>query len=103
MDLLQAGSVAESGSGPVESRLEVNYPNPFNPQTRIRYYLPERQTVELTVFDLQGRCVKTLVNGVRESGRHELVFDGTGFASGLYFYQLKAQDRNMTRSMLLLK
>jgi hypothetical protein len=83
--------------------LERNYPNPFNPTTRIAFTLPEPERVKLTVFDLQGNVVTTLVNGRTEAGRHTAVFDGTGLPSGVYFYRLEAGNSTETRRLVLLR
>ncbi len=88
--------------------LEQNYPNPFNPTTTIGFLLPESEAVKLTVFDVAGQHVRTLVRGVRPAGRNEVAWDGrrddgTAVASGVYFYRLSAGSRVFTRKMLLVK
>jgi hypothetical protein len=83
--------------------LEGNYPNPFNPTTTIAFTLPEPERTNLTVFDLQGNAVATLVNGRAEAGRHTAVFDGAGLPSGVYFYRLQAGSFSESRRLLLLK
>ena len=88
---------------PLVFSLESNYPNPFNPTTTIVFTLPEPERVKLTVFDLQGNPVATLVNGRTEAGRHSAIFDGTGFPSGVYFYRLQAGSFTETRQLVLLK
>jgi hypothetical protein len=88
---------------PLEFSLEGNYPNPFNPTTTIAFSLPEPERAKLTVFDLQGNVVATLVNGRTEEGRHTAVFDGTGLPSGVYFYRLQAGSYTETRRLVLLK
>lgn len=90
-----------------------NYPNPFNPKTEIRYSVPplagrdgqvsEVGKVELRMFDVLGRKVATLVNGVEMPGTHEVIFDGSALTSGVYFYRLKAGRLVETRSMILMK
>jgi hypothetical protein len=83
-------SVAPVPGTPQVFALEQNYPNPFNPATQIRYALPERATVSLVVFNTLGQQVSALVGQEQEAGFHEVRFDGTNLASGLYFYRLKA-------------
>ncbi|MDE2957945.1 MAG: T9SS type A sorting domain-containing protein [Bacteroidota bacterium] len=83
--------------------LEPNYPNPFNPTTTIDYALPEVSNVTLMVFDLLGRRVAVLVNEQQTSGRHTVNFDASRLASGIYFYQLKAENFTQTRKMMLVK
>ena len=88
---------------PTEFRLEQNYPNPFNPNTRIRYSVPNRQYVNLTVYDLLGREIAVLVNGETEAGSHEAHFNATNLPSGTYLYRLQTADNVETRKMVLLK
>ncbi|MCX6639619.1 MAG: T9SS type A sorting domain-containing protein [bacterium] len=76
---------------------------PFNPATTIRYDLPVASLVRLTVFDISGRKVAQLVNGMREAGRHEVTFDGSGLASGVYLYKLEAGDFTAIQKMVLMK
>jgi hypothetical protein len=73
-----------------EFRLYQSYPNPFNPSTTIAYRIPEDTHVLLSVFDVLGKEVAHLVDGFRSAGRHEITWDANGFASGVYFYQIKA-------------
>lgn len=88
----------DPGSGasvPITYLLEKNFPNPFNPQTAIRYGLPQNGYVRLTVFDVMGKEVTRLVDGEREAGSYEVVWGGTNggsrtVASGVYFYSLEA-------------
>jgi photosystem II stability/assembly factor-like uncharacterized protein len=80
-----------------------NYPNPFNPSTTIRYSLPQRSHVTLTVFNILGQQVATLVNETRNAGVHEAEFDGAGLSSGLYFYRLQAGDFIQTKKFLIVK
>ena len=80
-----------------------NYPNPFNPNTTIKYGIPRTVNVELKVFDILGREVKTLVNETRNPGYYEVKFNASNFASGVYLYRLKAGEYMKTAKMLLLK
>jgi hypothetical protein len=94
---------------PVTSyQLEQNYPNPFNPTTTIRFALPEAAEVNLKIYDVAGQLVQTLVGGVVEAGRYQVVWDGTNqngleVASGVYFYQLRAGEFRQVRKMSLLR
>ncbi len=81
--------------------LEQNYPNPFNPWTTIRYALPRRSHVTLTVFNTLGQKVADLINGEVETGYHEVQFDAGNFASGVYFCRMKADGFVQTKPMTL--
>jgi hypothetical protein len=84
--------------------LDQNYPNPFNPVTKIRYDLPDKSKINLTVYDVAGRKIKTLYHGWQYAGTHSIDFDGSGLSSGLYFYQLTTADGyRQTRRMILIK
>jgi dienelactone hydrolase len=88
---------------PDDFTLGQNYPNPFNPSTTIRYGLPHRSHVMLTVFNTLGQEVAQLVNGDLEAGYHEVRFDASGLSSGVYFYRLQAGTFVETRKLLLLR
>ena len=83
--------------------LEPNYPNPFNPGTTIGYQIKERGYVTMKVYDVLGREVAVLVNGVEVPGRKTVRFNGTDLATGVYFYRLTAGGMSQTRKMLLLR
>ncbi|HTR99830.1 MAG TPA: aryl-sulfate sulfotransferase, partial [Bacteroidota bacterium] len=84
-------SVAAGAGTPQSFALEQNYPNPFNPATQIRYALPARATVTLDVYNALGQRIAALVNEPEDAGFHEVRFDGTNLASGVYFYRLRAR------------
>ena len=88
---------------PTELNLEQNYPNPFNPTTTIRYGLPARSHVTLTVFNTLGQQVAVLQNGEKDAGYHEVRFDGMNLPSGVYFYRLKAGSFTETKRLLLVR
>ena len=89
---------------PTQYSLYNNYPNPFNPTTTIRFDIPERTRVELVVYDILGRKVKSLIsNEVREPGRYEVSFDANALASGVYIYKLTTKNYSQARKMLLIK
>ncbi|MBT8401052.1 MAG: T9SS type A sorting domain-containing protein, partial [Rhodothermia bacterium] len=83
--------------------LEQNYPNPFNPTTTIEFSMAETQRVQLSVFDMLGRRVATLVDGVQPAGSYRVTFDAAEFASGMYIYRIETANAVLTRSMTLLK
>lgn len=86
-----------------EFRLHQNFPNPFNPNTIIRYQIPDAGNVSLKVFDILGREVETLVNEFKSAGGYEVTFKASQFASGVYFYRLQTGKYVQTKKMLLVK
>jgi hypothetical protein len=88
---------------PDEDTISQNYPNPFNPSTQIEFSLSETKDVRIEVYDRIGRRVSTLVNERMDRGFHSVTFDGTGLASGLYFYRLITDQAASTKKMLLIK
>ncbi len=93
----------EDGTLPESMVLSQNYPNPFNPVTTIEYELANSGRVTLQVFDLLGRNVATLVDGVVPAARHSVQFDARNLASGTYIYRLVANNTVVTKTMVLLK
>ena len=83
--------------------LYQNYPNPFNPSTMITFTLPQKENVTLTIYDVLGREVTKLINGVTAEGDHSVEFNAAGYASGMYIYKLEAPGLSISRKMLLLK
>jgi len=83
--------------------LEQNYPNPFNPSTTIRFSIPRREHVTLKVFDVLGREVATLVDGVKDAGEHSVVWNATPVPSGAYFYRLTTRTFSQTKLMEVIK
>jgi len=88
---------------PERIELEQNFPNPFNPETTIRFTLPEKSKVVLTVYSITGEYVATLVNGEMAEGYHQVSFDASRLASGIYLYRIQAGNFNQVRKMMLLK
>lgn len=98
-------SRVEEGPGeelPAEVTLG-NFPNPFNPTTQIAYTLPEAQRVKVTVFNMLGQQVATLVDGFTEAGAHQVVFDASAMSSGLYLYSIQTSSTVITKKMMLIK
>jgi len=84
--------------------LHQNFPNPFNPQTTISYSLPQASTITLTVYDIMGQEIATLLhNDKKAAGSHKILFDATNLPSGTYFYRLQTRDYMETKKMLLIK
>jgi hypothetical protein len=102
---ITATSVGDSrhGNPGDDFRLYQNYPNPFNPSTTFRFDLPQRTNVTLQIFDLEGRSVATIIDGMMESGPQEVQFDASGLASGIYLYTLRTGTFVDTKKMVLLK
>jgi plastocyanin len=92
------GSVLNSSAS-----LEKNFPNPFAATTTIRYSLSYPSPVSLSVFDLNGKKLRTLINKSQNSGSYEVSFDGSGLPNGTYIYQLQVSDAVLTRQMILVK
>ena len=98
-----ASNESSAALTPAEYALHGAIPNPFNPTTTLSFALPQAGPVKLSVYNVTGREVATLVNGWRNAGNHEVTFDATGLASGLYIYQLTAGDFHATGKMMLTK
>lgn len=88
---------------PIDFNFEQNYPNPFNAQTKITYTLPSSQKVKLVVYDLAGRIVKVLVDGMQAAGEHQIVFNGEKLASGIYVYEIQTLTFQKGKKMILIK
>ncbi len=88
---------------PKEVELTGNYPNPFNPKTTIKYYLPLSSKVTINIYDMLGRQISKLLDQKQRRGYHSVMFDGSGLSSGVYFYRINTENSNQTRKMLLLK
>ena len=88
---------------PSTFQLNQNYPNPFNPATTISYSLPINQHVVLKIYDVTGRQVKTLVDGMQGAGAHTAILNGASLSSGVYFYQLQAGSHIQTKKLVLIK
>ena len=84
-------------------KLEQNYPNPFNPSTKIQYTLEKVGMTKLTVYDMLGRELSTLVNEKKDAGTYEVTFNATNYASGIYYYKLQSNNIVQTKKMMLLK
>jgi hypothetical protein len=83
--------------------LSQNYPNPFNPSTLIKFGIPGTGFTKLSIYDLTGRLVKTLVNGNLQAGTYEYSFDASNVASGIYYYELRYGNYVASKSMIVLK
>jgi hypothetical protein len=97
------GISGEDALLPLSFTLKQNFPNPFNPSTRIEYSIPQTAFTHLEVFDILGREVETLVHVIQEKGGHSADFDAGGLAGGLYFYRLTSGGFTETKKMILLR
>lgn len=93
---------------PLVTKLEGNYPNPFNPETTIRFALKDKGEVKISIFNSKGQLVKTLVDGNYKAGNHSVVWNGTdnhgkAISSGVYLYRLNTAGISQTRKMMLMK
>jgi hypothetical protein len=98
-----ATSVQNPAGMPTDYALMQNFPNPFNPSTVIRYALPTDGKVTLELFTMLGERVGVLVNESQHAGAHEVTFNASGYASGIYFYVLKSGAFSASKRMTLLK
>jgi hypothetical protein len=83
--------------------LDQNYPNPFNPVTKITYQLAQSGKVKLSIYDINGRLIETLVNGMKPSGQHSIEWHADKVSSGVYFYRLETKGYNRVKKMVVIK
>ncbi|MDZ4182545.1 MAG: choice-of-anchor J domain-containing protein, partial [Candidatus Cloacimonadaceae bacterium] len=109
-NIILAGSVLnDDGTTPlVKPELLQNYPNPFNPSTSIEYSLIEPALVTISIFNVKGQHIRTLLNEIRGAGKHSVVWDGVDerrnrVSSGIYYYRMQAGKYSSTRKMILMK
>ena len=100
---LSKSPFAGASPAPEKYLLSNNYPNPFNPQTTIKYDLPKANRVLLIIYNLRGKEVARPVDGVQSAGIHNVMWDASNVSSGIYFYRLQADDLVQTRKMIFLK
>jgi predicted outer membrane repeat protein len=95
--------VNEEDEIPIKFALYQNYPNPFNPKTTIKYDLPKLSFVEIKLFDILGRSIKTLIADSKPAGKYKYVLEGRNLASGIYFIKMQAGDFTAKQKILLVK
>jgi flagellar hook assembly protein FlgD len=83
--------------------LGQNYPNPFNPTTTIRFSLPEPTQLKINIYNILGEQVKTIAEGIYETGYYKVTFDATSLPSGTYIYRLESNEFVDTKKMILIK
>ena len=94
---------------PITAYLKNNYPNPFNPDTHISYVLEKQENVEIRIYNVKGQLVKPFIRGFQNAGEHQVIWNGLddnahAVTSGIYFYTLNLNGKNIqTKKMLLLK
>jgi len=88
---------------PDKFSLSQNYPNPFNPSTAIGYQLSAISDVELSIYNLLGQKIATLISEKQNAGVHQVEWDASGFSSGVYYYQIKAGEFHEIKKMVLLR
>ena len=106
--ILESASISDVGQIPTSFAMHQNFPNPFNPTTIVRYDLPEDGLVNIIVYDMMGRIVRTLVNDYQSSVYKTVQWDATNdfgnpVSAGVYLYQIHADSYTQTMKMILLK
>jgi hypothetical protein len=96
-------SIGDNGVLPRQFDLSQNYPNPFNPETTIEFALPEMTDVLISVYDINGRLVETLVDKTMIPGYHEIIFNAHALPTGVYIYRMEAGAFRDIRKMILMK
>ena len=97
------GIKEEDNFGIQNFALYQNYPNPFNPKTVISWQLPISSYIDLSIYNILGQKVCTLVSEKREAGKHQVEWNGSDYSSGLYFYRIATEHYTATKRMLLIK
>ena len=102
-NILVVGNINNSGTVPIDYKLEQNYPNPFNPETHINYSIPKDGFVNIAVYDVLGNIIQTPVNEYKNAGNYGFVLNSSNLSSGIYFYTMKSGNFNETKKMMLIK
>ena len=102
------GDITDTKDPEISTKLYGNYPNPFNPMTTIKFDMKVKGHVSIRIYDVAGRLVHTLINGVRDQGENVKTWSGinnsgSSVASGVYFYRMDTKDYSQTRKMILLR
>jgi len=101
--LLNIGINHIGNSVPKQYLLHQNYPNPFNPVTNIKFDIPQRSNVKISVYDILGKEISVLVNEELNTGTFEVNWDASNFPSGVYFYKIETEDYSESKKMVLVK
>jgi len=102
-EYMEPDAIADGLTIPMNFALYQNYPNPFNPRTKIKFSLPKSDKVIIDIYNALGQKVESLLNEQMPAGFHGVDFDGSNYASGLYFYRIKTSTHNMVKKMILVK
>ena len=103
IDKFKAGKNTNSSTQPIKYKLGYNYPNPFNPATKISYSIEKSGLTKLKIYDILGREIKTLVNEIKNPGEYTVEFNGSTLSSGVYFYKLESGSFSDIKRMMLIK
>jgi hypothetical protein len=106
VQVMKASDIGISSGNPVGEKsftLHQNYPNPFNPKTVISFQLAIDSQVELTIYNMCGQKIETLISGKKQKGYQKIAWDASALTSGIYFYRLKTENFTQTRKMALVK
>jgi len=93
----------ETAFKPVKTGILQTFPNPFNPSTQLQFELASTQKISISVFDMSGRKIQTIFSGLKTSGQHQLLINGSQWSSGIYIIQLNTMDSVYTRKIVLIK
>jgi hypothetical protein len=96
-------SLTEKVILPTSFVLETAYPNPFNPSTTLSFALPIEAEISIKIYNMQGREVGSLINGIVNAGYHSVVWNADGYASGMYFVTMQTNEYVKTQKLMLLK
>ncbi len=96
-------SIDDMAGIPEKFDLLPNYPNPFNPQTTIRYAVPKRSVVNITIYDINGKLVNNLFSGIKNPGNYAITWNASGFSSGMYFIKMDTDSYSSVRKCILVK
>ena len=96
-------TIASIDELPTKYKLEQNYPNPFNPSTTVRFSIPQKSLVNISIYNIIGKEVGIITNKYYEAGNHEIDFNGENLSSGVYFYSLQSNSVTITKKMILMK
>ena len=103
VNIIVDGLIGNEKRMPTIYALDQNYPNPFNPITMINYQLPMTSNVELSIYNLLGQKVATLISEKQKAGNHQVEWNASGFASGIYYYRIKSGEFQDVKKMILIK